>query len=150
MKLTKEQLEWCEKHLPSGKWKVNSEGRVDVQEHVDLDIHIYREKDKKIPVPFGIVEGFFSCSGWPDLISLENSPVNIWNGFYCSDCVSLTSLVGISQSVHGIIHIENCPALDRLQKEVVYEYNENRIDWETAYRLIHRPKLIQAHLLGLI
>jgi hypothetical protein len=151
MNLTKEQLEWCEKHLTRNKWKVNSEGRVDVEDHVDLDIQIYRERDyKKIPVPFGIVEGFFSCSGWPNLVSLENSPIGVWGGFYCSDCTSLKTLEGAPLNIQGVIHIENCPALDPLHKEIANDYNDGKIDWETAHRFIHRPKLAQAHSLGLI
>jgi hypothetical protein len=209
--LTKEQITWwCEGNLPRGKWKLNSQGRVDVEG----DVHIINSEFQKFPVTFGevsgdfycsgctsltslegapqVVTGDFSCSGCTSLTSLEGAPQVvtgsfrcysctslttlkgapqftgsfICNGsslttlegapheitgfFDCSGCTSLTSLEGAPQVVTGSFYCNTCTSLDPLHSEIINDYEGDILDWPTAHRFIHRPKLAKAHALGLI
>jgi hypothetical protein len=231
--LTKEQLEWCNRHLPKRRWKVNSQGRVDVKGDVDLAGLNF----EKFPVPFGKISGSFNCSGCRSLTTLEGAPREVTEGFYCGGCTSLTSLEGAPQVVAGSFYChgctslttlkgapqevtgdffcdgctsltslegapqeitedffcrgctslttlegtpqkvegfycegctslttlegapqvvtgdffcDECTALDPFHSKIIDDYREEELDWPTAYKLIHRPKLAKAHSLGLI
>ena len=77
MQLTEEQIEFLDNVCPK-KWKLNSEGKVDVEGNVDiLNLDI-----TEIPVKFGKVTGYFWC---PDnkLTTLEGCPDVIGWTFMC-------------------------------------------------------------------
>ncbi len=170
--LTKKQLEWCEKYLMRGKWKVNSHGRVDVESDVFFCHRYENRKLEKFPIEFGKVTGRFDCSGCTSLTSLEGAPQvvtksfdchgctsltslegapqRVTRGFDCRGCTSLTSLEGAPQKNAGGFYCDGCTSLDPLHLSIVTDYNDDKIDWPTAYKLIHRPKLSKAYSLGLI
>ena len=81
MQLTKEQIEFLDMVCYGIKyWKLNSEGKVDVDGSVDIGNMNLTE----IPVKFGIVSGNFWCFN-NQLTSLKNAPKTIVGGrFYCS------------------------------------------------------------------
>jgi hypothetical protein len=195
--LTKEQLEWCEKHLPVGEWKVNSRGLVDV----DLDVEVNLTGDlalvpgqdfEKIPVPFGqvfcfyirnfkklkslvgspqevlgnfsapgstfktltgsprTVKGRYSVAHNDSLESLKGGPDKVDSNFFVHDCLSLVTLEGAPRKLGGKFVCSECPSLDPMHHAIIKDYNDKKLDWDTAHKLIHRPKLAKAHSLGLI
>lgn len=195
MKLTKEQLEWCEEYLTPGTWKINNRGRIDVDGDVifrEFFINNDKKRYTKIPVPFGqvysfnfhnckdletlegapqevlgnfsvagcnfktlegsprIVKGRFSAAHNPRLDSLKGSPDEVGGQFYVHNCVSLTTLEGVPLKLGGDFTCKDCPSLNPLHQAIITDYNNKKLDWATAYKLIHRPKLAQAHALGLI
>jgi hypothetical protein len=69
MKLTKEQINFLNEVCEDSEWMLNSEGEVDVDGYVYMDFMELTE----IPVKFGRVNGYFSCSG-NKLTTLKNCP----------------------------------------------------------------------------
>jgi hypothetical protein len=146
MKLYPSQLDWCNTHLPKEKWEVNSQGLVDVKSYADLDGMHFDE----FPVPFGKIDKSFYCNRCTSLTSLAGAPQEVSGGFFCANCTSLTSLEGVPRVLGGNFNCEGCTSLNSFHKEVIEDYNDEKIDWATAYELIHRPSLLKAHSLGLI
>ena len=89
-------------HLICGKYNIqnysiNSDGSIDV----DGDVRLHNKKLTKIPLKFNKVSGSFDCS-WNNLISLENSPIEVGGDFIC-DFNRLKSLVGSSIKINGYL-----------------------------------------------
>ena len=169
--LTTEQLEWCEQHLPKGKWKVNSQGLVDIEGNFSL-----RDKTlQRFPVSFGDVSDSFWCSHCTGLQSLEGAPRSVGGGFWCEGCTGLESLEGAPQRVGHWFSCNDCTGLETLEGvpgsvgEAFYckgctglpewvhslanDFNEKEITWEEllqAYeKFLQKPKLGRAKNLGL-
>ena len=109
--LTPEQLEWCEKHLPEGLWKVNPEGLVDVEGKVDL----VNQNFQRLPVAFGRVSYYFDLEDCKQLLTLEGSPREVGEWFDCSGCIALPSLEGAPQKVGTWFSCDGCKALETLK-----------------------------------
>ena len=78
MELTKEQIEFLDMVCYGIKyWKLNSEGKVDVDGSVDIGNMNLTE----IPVKFGIVSGNFWCFN-NQLTSLKNAPTSVGGNLY--------------------------------------------------------------------
>ena len=71
--------------------------------------------DDKIPVPFGICSGTFSCYELTNLVSLEGSPRIVKGNFECGYCNSLTSLEGAPEEVSIDCNINYCDGLTSLE-----------------------------------
>jgi hypothetical protein len=82
-------------------WTLNSEGLVDVNSSVNLDLDLVRHDKEltKLPLKFGEVTGYFSCDS-NKLTSLEGSPHTVSGGFFCNHN-QLTSLEGCPHTVGG-------------------------------------------------
>ena len=79
MELTKKQIEFLDNVCGGrSKWKLNSNGEVDVTG----SIYMRYTKLTKIPVKFGSVGGYFVCS-INQITSLENAPTSIGGNFLC-------------------------------------------------------------------
>lgn len=169
--MTPEQLEWCEQHLPTGRWKVNEEGLVDVEGNVDFGY----QKFKRLPVAFGRVSGCFDLECCKQLLTLEGSPREVGGYFDCQGCTSLQSLKGAPQIVKQWFNCEGCTGLQSLEGAPqsmggwfncsdciglpgwVYglskEFNKEKISWKELLqlheKLLYRPKLGQAKNLGI-
>ena len=169
--LTSEQLKWCEKHLPKEKWKVNSQGLVDVEGNALL----HNQTFQKLPVAFGRVSGHFDLEGCEQLLTLEGSPREVGEYFDCQGCISLKSLEGAPQRVSGGLYCNGCTGLQSLKgapesvgksfwcegctslPEWVYglakELDDGKITWEellqTHDKFLEKPQLVQAKNLGL-
>src|SRR5690606_19501070 len=92
---TKEEIEkWLDK-MEIENYTINEDLTVDVKGDVDI---IQRELNK-IPVQFGIIEGWFECKK-NKLTSLEGAPKVVEGVFNCSDN-NLTSLEGCPKIVEG-------------------------------------------------
>jgi hypothetical protein len=63
------------------------------------DVNITDKNLTKIPVKFGVVDGYFDCSD-NQLNSLEGAPQTVDRDFYCNDN-QLKSLEGAPQTVDG-------------------------------------------------
>ncbi len=59
-------------------YSINSDGSIDV----DGDVRLPNKKLIKLPIKFNKVSGSFDCS-WNNLISLENSPIEVGGDFIC-------------------------------------------------------------------
>jgi hypothetical protein len=77
MELTEDQIKFLNK-VCKGTWTLNENGEVDVEKSVYMDCANLTE----IPVKFGRVGGFFSCSD-NKLTTLKNCPNYINSDFYC-------------------------------------------------------------------
>jgi hypothetical protein len=113
-----EVTEICKKYGISN-WSINSEGLVDV----DGDVYLDLKELTKLPLKFGeitiidnyIKTGYFSCDS-NKLTTLEGSPYTVGGDFYCSNN-QLTSLEGCPKSVgrdfycmnNQITSFEGCP-----------------------------------------
>jgi hypothetical protein len=115
MKLTKEQLEWCEKQLPKGRgaWRVNSQGRVDVDVDVRIGSWAIGSEELSFPVPFGKIKGIFDCSNNQRLKTLEGAPEECVS-FNCGSCPQLTTLEGGPTIVEEDYACNDCPELKNL------------------------------------
>jgi hypothetical protein len=111
--LTEEQLAWCEKHLPKGKWKINSRGSVDVEGDVRIGRWTRAEGDLGFPVPFGRVSGSFDCSENTLLKTLKGSPEEC-ESFFCYGCTQLTTLEGGPTTVANNFDCSSCTGLKNL------------------------------------
>jgi hypothetical protein len=81
--------------IVKGTYTIQSDGTVDVKGNVNLN----KTNLTKLPVKFGRVTGYFSCSD-NQLTSLEGAPQLVSGGFYCY-YNQLSSLEGAPQSVGG-------------------------------------------------
>jgi len=100
----------CEKYNIKN-YTINSDGTVDVNGNVGLS-----DKElSKLPLKFGKVSGYFSCSH-NKLTTLEGCPQSVGGDFYCSGN-RLTTLEGAPKSVgisfncsdNKLITLEGCP-----------------------------------------
>jgi hypothetical protein len=98
--------------------------------------------------PQKVTEDFY-CSDCTSLTSLKGGPQEV-RSFYGYNCTSLTSLEGAPQEVTGVFNCTGKNSLNPIHAQVMDDYYEDMLDWPTAYRFIHRPKLAKAHSLGLI
>jgi hypothetical protein len=121
------------------------------------------------------VEGFFDCSWCPKLTSLKGAPAHVGGYFDCSRCPKLTSLEGAPTHVGGFFDCSYCPKLTSLEgapahvggrfdcnrlhpkgalpasfEGIIEDYNEKKIDWKMAHKLIHSRTGRAAHSIGLI
>jgi hypothetical protein len=115
-------------------YTVNVDGTVDVNGDVSLSgWHPANIKEKltKIPLKFGKVTGYFSCSS-NDLTSLEGSPTHVGDYFNCS-ANKLTSLEGGPREVGGAFYCQdnNLVTLDGAPKEIGGYFNCGFFDTET-------------------
>ena len=78
-------------------YSINSDGSIDV----DGNVAISNKYLSKIPIKFNKVSGSFDCS-WNNLISLENSPIEVGGDFIC-DLNRLKSLVGSPIKINGYL-----------------------------------------------
>jgi len=142
--LTEEQTYWCNEQLES--WTVNSEGKVDVNGHAN----ILDKKIKRFPVSFGTVSGDFFCSRCASLESLEGAPTLVKGDFFCNICTSLKTLEGAPTLVKGKFFCYGCFSLPAVQHDIIKQYNDKKLTWEEAYKILHTPVLLQAKDLGII
>jgi hypothetical protein len=82
-------------------YTIKSDGSIDVEGDVNLE----EQGLTKLPIKFGSVSGYFSCSD-NKLTSLEGAPQSVAGNFYCS-YNKLTSLVGAPKSVGGYFWCNN-------------------------------------------
>jgi hypothetical protein len=82
-------------------YTINSDGLVDVDDHVDLS---YMELNR-LPINFGTVKYNFSCSN-NKLTTLEGSPKTVGDDFYCTRN-KLTSLEGGPDIISGDFDCSN-------------------------------------------
>lgn len=112
-----------------GKYRINSDGTVDVEGNVTYNL--FNAGLDYIPIQFGYVSGFFvlgdkrvkSLIGSPrivgtdfhssDVTSLEGSPDVVGRGFYCNR-TSITDLKGAPKQV-GSFYAMNCTKLTSLE-----------------------------------
>jgi hypothetical protein len=106
MQLTKEQIEFLDKVVERGTWTLNSEGKVDVEGWVQMNIMNLTQ----IPVKFGKVSKSFSCSD-NNLTSLEGAPSEVGGDFLCFKN-NLTSLENCPDYVGGSFICFNNPLKD--------------------------------------
>jgi hypothetical protein len=100
--------------LKRHEYEIRSDGTVDVRGNVDMT-----ECDfNKIPLQFGIVDGYFECSG-NRLTTLEGCPEKVTSGFYCNNN-KLTSLKYSPKEVGGVYECESnlLTSLDGVPDEV--------------------------------
>ncbi len=165
--LTQEQIDWCDKHI-KGEWGVNAKGEVTVPMNVEFkDVSF-----ESFPVQFAPVKGTFDCSSCPNLTSLKGAPSHVGANFNCDGCPKLTSLEGAPSHVDGYFSCSECPSLTSLEgapshvggnfwcsscpelpdsfDEIIEDYNQERIDWKQAHKLIHSETARKAHSIGLI
>jgi hypothetical protein len=114
MKLTKEQIRFLDRDCGFGsrdnKWKLNSDGKVDV----DGAVYIRSKNLTEIPVKFGRVKGEFSCS-YNNLTTLKNCPDFISGSFYCSN----NNLIGYFKNIKE----DDFPLWDRFfWRDAIREY----------------------------
>jgi hypothetical protein len=95
-----EVVEICKKYGIEN-WSINSEGLVDVYDHVFLA----NKGLTKLPLKFGTVTGDFHCS-YNQLTSLEGSPHTVRYNFMCAQNM-LTSLEGSPEKVGGDFYCNN-------------------------------------------
>ena len=69
--------EICKKYRIEN-YTINSDGSIDVDQHVDLSV----ENLKKLPLKFNKVNGHFNCN-FNNLKSLEGSPIEVNGDFLC-------------------------------------------------------------------
>ena len=137
MQLTKEQKEFLDRVVGGGRknWTLNSEGKVDV----DGWVSIHNGDLTEIPVKFGRVTEFFSCS-YNKLTSLENCPDYVGGDFSCS-INHLTSLEFAPSEVGGEFSCYNNPLKNYFKniKEEDFKLWGNLNWWITIHQY---PRLI--------
>lgn len=105
---TVEQIEaWLQEQDIKGTYIIKEDTRFTEQEKLGFIVDIEGDFKLKnnthfIPVNFGVVSGYFSCSS-RKLSTLEGCPVEVGDAFNCSEA-RLTSLVGGPQRVGGSYH----------------------------------------------
>jgi hypothetical protein len=97
-----EIIKWLKK-MGIKKYTINSDSELTVD--VDGDVELSYRKLKEIPVQFGKVDGYFSCSN-TNLNNLEGCPGSVGGSFYCSDN-NLNSLEHCPSSVGGYFWCDN-------------------------------------------
>jgi hypothetical protein len=95
-------------------YTINRDGTVDV----DGDVNLNNRGLTKLPLRFGKVSGYFSCSS-NDITTLEGSPTYVGGNFSCY-ANKLTSLVGGPREVGGAFYCQdnNLVTLDGAPKEI--------------------------------
>ena len=96
------------------------------------------------------VKGDFYCHRCPNLVSLKGAPQRVGGDFRCSHCDKLVSLEGAPQEVKGYFYCGHCPKLPDYFDRIIEDYNDKRIDWKQAHKLIHSETGRKAHSIGLI
>ncbi len=97
------------------KYSIDNYTIVDGRVNVDENVYLSHMKLTKLPLLFGVVTGYFYCSG-NELTSLEGCPTSVGGNFDCSGN-ELTSLEGCPTSVGGnfdcsyneLISLKGCP-----------------------------------------
>ena len=84
----------CQDHNISN-YSINQDGSIDVIGSVNFD----KRRLKKLPLKFGKVSGYFSCTD-NLLTSLEGSPRQVYGGLFCANN-RLTTLIGGPIRVNG-------------------------------------------------
>jgi hypothetical protein len=92
-------------------YTIRPDGLVDVDGEVDLS----EQRFTTIPIQFGIVNGWFSCSRCPQLTSLQGAPQTVNRGFCCYDCPQLTSLEHAPHTVNRDFYCDGDPHLKILR-----------------------------------
>ena len=134
MKLKKEQIEFLDK-VVNGTWVINSDGEVDVYGNVWMDDMNLSE----IPVKFGKVSRFFSCSN-NKLTSLEFAPKSVGGYFWCHHN-QLTSLEFAPNDVYFHFSIFWNPIVEKLEHIDIESFlHWDKLDW--FYILQFRPMLV--------
>ena len=104
MHLSAEQEKFLNEVCGKDKWKVNDEGKVDVNGNVSMD----RTKWEEIPVKFGKVTGSFWCQHCYHLKSLEGAPEEVGEHFNCMYCSNLKSFEGAPKKIGGAFEARYC------------------------------------------
>jgi len=87
--LTQEQIDWCDNHIGSDSWYVNSDGEVYCKTET---INIINNP-KEFLVQFADHDGIFKCFNNPNLVSLKGSPRRV-RDFYVQRVPNLYTLEG--------------------------------------------------------
>ena len=124
MELSKEQIEFLDR-VVEGTWVINSNGEVDVDGDVFMD---YRNLTE-IPIKFGRVNGYFSCSE-NQLTTLKNSPTSVGEDFWCS-YNNLTSLEGCPISVDDDFYFYDNPLTNYFKNIKEEDFAHwDKLDWD--------------------
>lgn len=108
--LTEAQIDYLNNVCHKGNWKVNSEGKVDVNGNVSMD----RTKWEEIPVKFGKITGSFWCQHCNHLKSLEGSPEEVGEHYNCMYCKKLKSFKGSPRKIGGAFEARYCSLVKSL------------------------------------
>jgi len=148
--LTKEQRKWLDE-VVQGAWKMNSEGKIDVEGWVDCS---HQRDLKRFPVEFGRVSGSFSCGYCSSLGTLEGCPREIGTYFNCYDCTSLrtlegcprivgswftcthcnslTTLAGAPEEVQGNINVKECNRIPQAERDLLKHDKDLFLQWANS------------------
>ena len=58
---------------------------------------------------WGLIDGWFDCSGCDNLNTLQGAPKKVEGDFYCHNCPKLESLQGAPEYVGGGFYCSSCP-----------------------------------------
>jgi len=139
--LTEGQQRWLNS-VVFGTWKVNAQGKVDVEGRVKC---LDQKELKRFPVEFGRVSRGFECYNCPSLTTLEGAPQEVGGSFDCSDCTSLVTLEGCPRVVKKSFWCLDCSSLTTLVgasekiEENFYVNMHNKIP-QTERDLLERDK----------
>jgi hypothetical protein len=107
------------------------------------------------------VGGEFDCGYTKKLVSLEGAPEHVGGSFSCRLSRSLETLEGapafvggsrIATGIRGVpsFDIEHCDNLPPALVGIIRDYNEKKMDWKMAHKLIHSDTARKARTIGLI
>ena len=177
MSLTQEQTDWCNQHLKN--WTLNSEGKVDVNGDVSIHYRPFKRFPVSFGTITGFfscfnctyleslegapetVKSHFSCANCFSLKTLDGAPETVHGYFSCLDCTSLESLIGApeilggsfycdTETLKGKFYCNGCTSLPTAQHNIINQYNDKKLTWEEAYKILHAPALLQAKDLGIL
>ena len=117
--LEQEIKSWCDE-MGIENYTINSRGKIDVDENVNLSGKNFKE----LPYKFGKVFGYFSLSGCKCLTSLKNCPDFVRGSVSCSLCSQLDSLKGCPKEIGGYFYCRDCKR--KFSKEEVESLSEVR------------------------
>ena len=96
------------------------------------------------------VKGSFNCDKCKSLESLHGAPKTVSVNFTCEKCTSLKTLEGAPKTLGEIFYCRYCTSLPAVQHDIIDQYNDDKITWEEAYKILHTPVLLQAKDLGIL
>lgn len=143
--LTNEQITWCNKYIRNDKWKLNENGRVDVQGNVIIS----NKNLSEIPVNFGYVTGDFSIYK-NNLKNLRGCPVEVGGKFFCG-LNPFETLEGCPKEIGGNFNAYGIPysfIKDNIKYipnvNIYYDYNRKLFSDEMeSLKLVDKLKFIE-------